>query len=75
MKARIISGSALTALGVSLLICALGFVDGPFFYLLPFAYPVHAIKTNALVIASSSLLIGLTVLASSALFKSSAKKN
>lgn len=75
MKGRIIPGAALTALGVSLLISALGFIDGPFFYLLPVAYPVHAIKTNALVIGSSSLLIGLTVLASSALFKSSADKN
>lgn len=74
MKARIIPGAALTALGVGLLISALGFIDGPFFYLLPFTYPVDAIKMNALVIGLSSLLIGLTVLASTALGKSLADK-
>ena len=74
MKARMFTGGAMVALGMSLLTAALCFINGPFFYLSPFAFPVEAIQINGLGVGTTSLLIGLIVIASTRSRGASAKR-
>jgi hypothetical protein len=73
MKFRVVTGGAMLALGVCLWIGVLGFINGPVLYLLPFAYPIEAIRLNGLAIGTSSFLIGIVVIGSIWFGKASAK--